>query len=436
MSDHEGHSNGSGGKSPSTKKSERSSPRKIHFAPLNIPLERRLQTLAVLFHTISIPYCLGLFFLVVAFPPFWPFVIAYLIWVFSFDKCAENGEIQTRRSPFLRRLPFGRLYCDYFPISIHREVELQPTFPNRLREPSGTLERWIGKLFGANTSVVEPANDSDNQTPSPAESTEKNGFEKEIGSDGELGFEIGPRYVFGYHPHGIVSLGAFGAIGTEGAGWETLFPGIPVSLLTLESNFRLPFYREYLLSLGISSVSRRSCDNLLKHNQSICIVVGGAGESLYAEPGRLDLILKKRRGFVRLAMQALPAPDAPPTCLVPILSFGENEVYEQVRGDQSSLLYKIQTMIKKVAGFTLPLLHARGVFNYDWGLMPYRRPITLVVGKPIAVPYVAHPTESEIAVYHGLYVKELQRLWDTYKSDYVKDYTGKGFDNIDLRLVE
>lgn len=223
--------------------------------------------------------------------------------------------------------------------------------------------------------------------------------------------------------------------------WNQIFDYLYVSQMVIKLKesadiVEQKFYREYLLSLGISSVSRRSCDNLLKHNQSICIVVGGAGESLYAEPGRLDLILKKRRGFVRLAMQALPAPDAPPTCLVPILSFGENEVYEQVRGDQSSLLYKIQTMIKKVAGFTLPLLHARGVFNYDWGLMPYRRPITLVVGKPIAVPYVAHPTESEIAVYHGLYVKELQRLWDTYKSDYVKDYTGKGFDNIDLRLVE
>ncbi|KAK7205007.1 diacylglycerol acyltransferase-domain-containing protein [Myxozyma melibiosi] len=430
--------NGDGSKSASKKPRnlDRCAPRRIHFAPLNIPLEQRLQTLAVLCHTIAIPFCLGLFFLCVAFPPFWPFVIAYVIWIFWFDKCPENGEIQTRRSPLVRRMPLFRLYCNYFPITIHREVELQPTFPSQLRESSSALERWIAKLLRISDKVIDDPSEGESDESSSSSPANGDGSSSASESTSSLAPEMGPRYVFGYHPHGIVSLGAFGAIGSEGAGWEKLFPGIPVSLLTLETNFRLPFYRDYLLSLGIASVSRRSCSSLLKHNQSICIVVGGAGESLYAEPGRLDLVLRKRRGFVRLAMQDVPAVDAPPTCLVPILSFGENDVYEQVVGEHSSLLYKCQTFVKKVAGFTVPLLHGRGVFNYDWGLMPYRRPITLVVGKPIPVPYVAHPTEAEIAVYHDLYEQELLRLWKTYKSKYQVDYKGKGMENIELKIVE
>ncbi|KAK9461124.1 diacylglycerol acyltransferase-domain-containing protein [Lipomyces oligophaga] len=403
-------------------------PKHIRFAPLNIPLERRLQMLAVLFHTIALPYCIGIFFLFASFPPFWPLAFVYIIYICFIDKTSENGEIFRTRSPLIRRLPIFRLYCDYFPITIHREVELEPSFPNQLVEPSGRYERLIMKIFGVPEPVVVGPNNVCAERESQSPNTSRTPTEQNS--------NIGPRYVFGYHPHGIVSLGAFGAIGTEGAGWERLFRGIPVSLLTLESNFKLPFYRDYLLSLGISSVSRKSCSSLLKLNRSICIVVGGARESLLAEPGRLDLIISKRRGFVRLAMQSLPPAGAPPTCLVPILSFGENDVYEQIRGNETSKLWKIQNFIKKITGFTLPLLHARGVFNYDWGLMPYRRPITLVVGKPIHVPYISHPTESEIDVYHEQYCKELRRLWDTYKSQYQIDYSGMGLDSMKMNFVE
>ncbi|KAK9323781.1 hypothetical protein V1517DRAFT_319354 [Lipomyces orientalis] len=43
-------------------------------------------------------------------------------------------------------------------------------------------------------------------------------------------------------------------------------------------------------------------------------------------------------------------------------------------------------------------MHARGIFNYDFGLMPYPWQMTVVVGNPIEVPYVAQPTEAEIDV--------------------------------------
>ena len=67
----------------------------------------------------------------------------------------------------------------------------------------------------------------------------------------------------GYHPHGVVSMGAFGNFGTEGSGFEKMFPGITNSLLTLNGNFRLPLYKEYIQALGLASVSRRSCEALL-----------------------------------------------------------------------------------------------------------------------------------------------------------------------------
>jgi 2-acylglycerol O-acyltransferase 2 len=91
--------------------------------------------------------------------------------------------------------------------------------------------------------------------------------------------------------------------------------------LTLESNFKIPFYRDVLLSLGICSVSKTSCRNILAKGpgNAITIVIGGAAESLSAHPGTADLTLKKRFGFVKIAIRE-------GADLVPVFSFGENDV--------------------------------------------------------------------------------------------------------------
>jgi len=83
-------------------------------------------------------------------------------------------------------------------------------------------------------------------------------------------------------------------------GFSSAFPGIKPHLLTLASNFKMPIYREILLALGICSVSKRSCSNILKSGpgSAITIVVGGAAESLSARPGTVDLTLRKRFAVV------------------------------------------------------------------------------------------------------------------------------------------
>lgn len=242
----------------------------------------------------------------------------------------------------------------------------------------------------------------------------------------------GKRYIFGYHPHGIIGMGAFGSITSEGAGWSKLFPGIPVRLLTLSNNFVLPFYREYLLWLGLASVSKASCRNLLNSNQSICIVVGGAQESLHARPGVMDLVLEKRYGFVNLALETGN------TSLVPIIAFGENDIYEQASTRPESIVYRFQQLIKKALGFTVPFFHARGVFNYDVGLIPYRRPINIVVGREVKVPHIPDPSRDQVQKYHNLYIEELKRLFKENKSKYFTDYSGQGRDvnSFQLNLIE
>ncbi|KAK2750088.1 diacylglycerol O-acyltransferase 1 [Myotisia sp. PD_48] len=336
----------------------------IRWAPLSIGLRRRLQTLVVLLHTVSIAILLAMFFFSCAIPLFWPFLFPYIIYISLFSKAATNGTLK-RRSNFLRSLRIWRFFGAYFPARLHRSQPLPAT----------------------------------------------------------------RKYIFGYHPHGIISHGAFAAFATEGLGFSKLFPGITNTLLTLDSNFRLPFYRDYALAMGLASVSRESCENLLSKGglndegmgRAITIVIGGAQESLDAQPNTLRLILRRRKGFVKMAI-------CTGADLVPILAFGENELYEQVAPDQHPLIHKFQMLMKRTMGFTIPLFHARGVFNYDVGLMPYRRPLNIVVGRPIQVVQQADRDKIDdhyVDELHAKYIQELRRLWDEYKNTFAMERTSE-----------
>src|SRR5882762_9826425 len=83
---------------------------------------------------------------------------------------------------------------------------------------------------------------------------------------------------------------------TDSTGFSRGFPGVHPHLLTLTSNFTIPFYREILLFMGVCSVSKRSCERILRKGKgsAITIVVGGAAESLSAHPGTADLTLRRR----------------------------------------------------------------------------------------------------------------------------------------------
>ncbi|KAF8623147.1 hypothetical protein AX17_007536 [Amanita inopinata Kibby_2008] len=222
-------------------------------------------------------------------------------------------------------------------------------------------------------------------------------------------------YVFGYHPHGIIGMGALATFATEATGFSDAFPGIKPHLLTLTTNFRMPFYRDILLALGICSVSRQSCSNILKKGpgHAITIVVGGATESLSAHPGTADLTLKRRLGFIKLAIQH-------GADLVPVFSFGENDIYQQMPNEKGTTVYALQRKFQSVFGFTLPLFHGRGLLNYNLGLMPYRRRIVAVIGKPIHIEKCEKPSIEEVMRVQEKYIQELTRIWNTYKDDFAK----------------
>lgn len=133
------------------------------------------------------------------------------------------------------------------------------------------------------------------------------------------------NYILAYHPHGIISMGSWVNFATNGSGICDKFPGIRFNLCTLGMNFKIPFRREVLLLFGCVDCSRESIEHILngEKGRAIVLVVGGAAEALDAHPGRHELTLKNRKGFVREALLT-------GAHLVPVYSFGENDVFGQV----------------------------------------------------------------------------------------------------------
>jgi hypothetical protein len=65
------------------------------------------------------------------------------------------------------------------------------------------------------------------------------------------------NYIFGYHPHGLGSVGALGNFGTDATHFSTLFPNIRPHLMLLRMQFFNPLTRDLLLGLGkYSAISK------------------------------------------------------------------------------------------------------------------------------------------------------------------------------------
>ncbi|GIX67579.1 2-acylglycerol O-acyltransferase 1 [Caerostris extrusa] len=325
----------------------------IEFAPLSLPLERRLQTAAVFYYCSSFIFLgtsmLGLC-LYLLFSKFFFIPLLYFTWfVYDHKTCCQGG----RRSEWVRNWKLWKYFADYFPVTLVKTADFDP---------------------------------------------KKN-------------------YILGYHPHGIMCYGAFACFGTEARKFGDHFPGITPHILTLEGQFWFPVHREHIMSSGACAATRESIEWLLTKKgkgNALILVVGGAAEALDAHPGDVNLTLKRRKGFVRLALKHGAS-------LVPVFAFGENEIFEQIDNPEGSFLRQIQNKLKSFLGFSTPFFRGRGMFQYNYGLLPYRKPITVIIGKPIDVEKISEPTDEDIKTLHQKYVDSLTALFEEHKGKYGPD---------------
>lgn len=100
--------------------------------------------------------------------------------------------------------------------------------------------------------------------------------------------------------------------------------------------------------------------------------------------------------------------------LVPAITFGENDVYR----------------MSSPGPCQFRTFSGRGFLQYNYGLIPLRKPITTVIGSPIHVPKTLNATKEDIDKVHDEFCMRLKELFETHKSKYVDD-----FENVHLEIV-
>lgn len=323
----------------------------MRCAPMDTPIERRLQTAGVIFALLVMPtaftfYWYMLFLYLGVLPDYlylkylFP---AYLAWQLLLDRDRHLRGGRPLRA--VQRLPVWKHFRRYFPSSLHVVRRLDPSRP----------------------------------------------------------------HVLACHPHGIIGVGVLSNIVMDADGQrEALGLGDSLRVLTVTIHFVLPLLRDFIMGLGFVDASKRSMQSCLQQGLSVGVVVGGAKEALDAHPMRFDLTLKRRKGFVKHALRHGAA-------LVPVVTFGENEVFRQVPNPRGSLLRAVQEAIGGTLGWTAPLFYGRGVMQYSCGLLPHRHPLRTVVGPPLSLPRLEEPSQEDVDAWHGAYCSLLQGLYEGYR---------------------
>ena len=122
-------------------------------------------------------------------------------------------------------------------------------------------------------------------------------------------------------------------------------------------------------------------------------------------PEEIRLIIKKRKGFVKMALRH-------GACLVPSFSFGEAGLYRQP--GPGGLTRNWQLKVRKFIGISPVIFFGRGWLQDTFGILPQRNPVTVVVGDPIDVEKTVNPSDEEIDELHAKYVTELKNLYKKY----------------------
>ncbi|XP_050440926.1 2-acylglycerol O-acyltransferase 2-like [Adelges cooleyi] len=330
----------------------------VEFAPLWVPLGRRLETLGMAI-TISMIILSSLSWIVIIpytllFTRYWWIVPVYIIWTIIDKDSASSGEPK-----YFARSKYRPLWDLYNYTSL-----------------------WALYRRYLSASLIKTYD-------LPADKS----------------------YLFASYPHGTLGFGVFGNCFNGASPFRHLFPGLNAFMLVLGEHFKIPIGRELLINFGFRDASEKSLINILdgKKGNVAILLVGGVAEAFNSFPGPIHIIVNKRKGFVRIALKTGAS-------IVPVFSFGEHNLYRKHEVAPNSLCHKFLKLVNWRGDRILP--NGRGLLQYTFGILPRRCSIVTVVGKPIDVPKISNPTTEEINKYHEIYVTELKKLFDEHKTKY------------------
>eukprot|EP00400_MALV-I_sp_L67-5_P000503 gene503-596_t len=219
--------------------------------------------------------------------------------------------------------------------------------------------------------------------------------------------DVTKKYIFGGYPHGVIGIGVGGTFGCDGSYLSHVLPGVNVRLAVLKACLRLPFCRELYLASGCVDASKESINYCLEKKISVAIVLGGAKEALWTRHHEGPMkVVADRKGFVKLAI--LNNAD-----LVPVISFGEMEVFTEYFFARWPTITKVQRWLMSHLTFSMPLFVGR----FSWfPMMPNRQEVNVAIGKPVSYSFDKDKDlDSQINDFHNLFLRGVKQLYDENK---------------------
>lgn len=179
----------------------------------------------------------------------------------------------------------------------------------------------------------------------------------------------------------------------------------------------LPIVREFFSLRGDCSVSSKSIDYLLgqkrlaggRSGHLLALVGGGLAEANLSDAQTMRIVLANRKGFIKKAL-------IHGAHLIPCIAFGENSVLTRVNFQPRSFMHRLEAKCSSLLKFKHPIFYGQSIFSNNLrGFMPYKRPITVVMGDPILVDRVETPSQEQVDGLHSHYVAQVQKLYAANK---------------------
>eukprot|EP00455_Lapot_gusevi_P054262 TRINITY_DN8657_c0_g1_i7.p1 TRINITY_DN8657_c0_g1~~TRINITY_DN8657_c0_g1_i7.p1 ORF type:complete len:177 (+),score=39.77 TRINITY_DN8657_c0_g1_i7:253-783(+) len=153
--------------------------------------------------------------------------------------------------------------------------------------------------------------------------------------------------------------------------------------------------------LGIIDAGRNSAYKALKKGHSLGLSSGGIAEIFECTSEHETIVMEDRKGFVKLAMQTGAK-------LVPCYLFGNTKALTCLTDSAG----RLQRLSRKL----------RASITLFWGRfflpIPYRVPISGVMGLPLDVPFDENPSRELVNEYHAKFIARLNELFDEHKHAY------------------
>ena len=192
-------------------------------------------------------------------------------------------------------------------------------------------------------------------------------------------------------------------------------PAVPRGMIIGVANalLHVPVVSSFFAWFGFVAASNGSLAEACASDYNVAVVPGGIAEmTAYRDPRTEILVLRSRLGFVRLAIQHGRA-------LVPVYGFGENRAFTQC-----SCCRSLRRHFARRMRLALHMFYGRW-----YTLIPFQRPITVVVGSPIEVGEpIAEPSEEQVSALHAVYCERVRELYYVHRDAY-------GYGDVELELV-